>query len=70
MRIYSEPHVCPVCHGVGSLPHGFYTLPEGGTSTDMKREECRSCVKGVIYVMVTETGPMDWQLPAPRAPGT
>lgn len=37
---------CPVCHGKGIVPAGFYDinpLVVGGTSTNTSAETCKSC---------------------------
>lgn len=34
---------CLACRGVGTLPAGFYTAPEGGYIASTAREQCRSC---------------------------
>ena len=49
---------CPVCHGVGDLPEGFYSAPRDrwgnytvvSDTTAEHREQCRTCAgRGVIW---------------------
>ena len=38
--------VCPVCQGLGLVPHGFYMYPaqqESFSSTNASPETCRAC---------------------------
>ena len=43
-----RPHKCPVCHGVGSVPQGFYN--QLGLSTSTARERCLACGGNGIIV--------------------
>ena len=43
-----RPHKCPVCHGVGSVPQGFYN--QFGLSTSTGRERCLACGGNGIIV--------------------
>ncbi len=46
-----KPHCCPVCHGNGKVPNGFYNQVGGhGGTSDITPEKCQSCDgKGVIW---------------------
>lgn len=42
------PHVCPVCHGTGQVPFGFYG--EETTTGSPLRVPCRCCAgRGVLW---------------------
>ena len=34
---------CPVCHGKGMLPNGFYNTDPLGSSNNTQEEICKSC---------------------------
>jgi DnaJ-class molecular chaperone len=47
---------CPVCHGVGTVPAGFYSSTgENWVSVNTKPETCKSC-KGKGYIVVVRDG--------------
>lgn len=44
------PHACPICHGTGNVPGGFYNCCPGGTPVStVSMEKCRSCVNGMVW---------------------
>lgn len=38
-----EYQACPVCHGRGAVPHGFYNTSLAFSSTSTADEQCRTC---------------------------
>lgn len=53
-RYYGQgmtPHCCPVCHGKGIVPRGFYQSVNFDTTTsDATPEECKACSgQGVLW---------------------
>lgn len=49
----TTPHTCPVCHGKGTVPAGFYDTQIGFYETPMDakpEEKCRTCKgKGMVW---------------------
>jgi hypothetical protein len=39
----STPHKCPICHGRGTVPPGFYDQIDTGTSISTQRPTCKAC---------------------------
>lgn len=37
----NTPFVCPVCHGKGALPPGFYGKP--GDPVGVNQDQCKAC---------------------------
>lgn len=46
-----KPHICPICHGKGIVPNGFYSnTKEIWTKEDIIPEKCRSCMgTGILW---------------------
>jgi len=45
----TRPHVCPVCHGMGLVVGGFYSMA-GSPMLNLPPQMCRTCEgKGVIF---------------------
>lgn len=47
---------CPVCHGKGIVPCGFYVASGMGATSSTADEPCRSC-SGCGYMLVHESLP-------------
>ena len=44
----SQPHLCPVCGGRGTMPAGFYS--DAGLTSSTASETCKTCKgEGVLW---------------------
>jgi len=51
----SSVHLCPVCHGVGTVPASFYNSYIDGSTAGNRQVACRACGgDGVIIVKDTQ----------------
>jgi hypothetical protein len=53
------PHVCPVCHGTGQVPLGFYSGAVAGSTSASTHETCRTCLGfGVVWEPSNAVSPL------------